>query len=320
MLSMLKYMAIMAVFYILSDKVIKADLAGPMQTFSDMALYALVFIMGMRIGANEEVISKLGSVGLQALATTFLAFFGSVFMAFLVRSFMMLDRQGLGKKHIRTESETGTEVSGANGLKSTAIIFSLVALGMLAGHFIVPEMIVEPEEFQEDAGTMIDICLCILLAGVGYGLGIEGNILGKIRSIGFRVLGLPVAIMSGTAIMGLAYGVYGPLTIRESLAIFMGMGWYGLAPAIILNAGHATASAISFLHNIFREVLSMLIIPIVAQKIGYFEAASLPGSTGMDCCLPSVKKYTNGEVAIMSLISGIVCSMAVTVLVPVIID
>ena len=191
---------------------------------------------------------------------------------------------------------------------------------MLAGHFIVPEMIVEPDEFQEDAGTMIDICLCILLAGVGYGLGIEGNILGKIRSIGFRVLGLPIAIMSGTAIMGLAYGVYGPLTVRESLAIFMGMGWYGLAPAIILNAGHATASAISFLHNIFREVLSMLIIPIVAQKIGYFEAASLPGSTGMDCCLPSVKKYTNGEVAIMSLISGIVCSMAVTVLVPVIID
>ncbi len=32
-LSMLKYMAIMAVFYILSDKVIKADLAKPMQTF-----------------------------------------------------------------------------------------------------------------------------------------------------------------------------------------------------------------------------------------------------------------------------------------------
>jgi uncharacterized membrane protein YbjE (DUF340 family) len=40
----------------------------------------------------------------------------------------------------------------------------------------------------------------------------------------------------------------------------------------------------------------------------------------MDCCLPSVKKYTNGEVAIMSLISGIICSMAVTVLVPIIID
>jgi len=222
---MLKYIVIMAVFYILSDKVIKADLARPMQNFSDMALYSLVFIMGMRIGANEEVISKLGSVGLQALATTFLAFFGSVFMAFLVRTFMMLDRHGLGKKRLRTDNGTAEETAGANGLKSTAIIFSLVALGMAAGHFIVPEMIVDPDEFQEDAGTMIDICLCILLAGVGYGLGIEGNILGKIRSIGFRVLGLPIAIMSGTAIMGLAYGIYGPLTIRESLAIFMGMGW-----------------------------------------------------------------------------------------------
>ena len=221
MLSMLKYIAIMAVFYILSDKVIKADLAKPMQTFSDMALYSLVFIMGMRIGANEEVISKLGSVGLQALATTFLAFFGSVFMAFLVRTFMMLDRHGLGKKRLRTDNGTAEETAGANGLKSTAIIFSLVALGMAAGHFIVPEMIVDPDEFQEDAGTMIDICLCILLAGVGYGLGTEGKILHKIRSIGFRVLGLPIAIMSGTAIMGLAYGIYGPLTLRAPLAIFM---------------------------------------------------------------------------------------------------
>ena len=288
---MLKYMVIMAVFYILSDKVVKGDYGKPVQSFSDMALYTLVFIMGMRIGANEEVVSRLGSVGLQALATTFLAFFGSIGMAFLVRT-----------------------------LKSTVIIFSLVAIGMACGHFIVPEMIVDPDEFQEDAGTMIDICLCILLAGVGYGLGIEGNIFGKIRSIGFRVLGLPIAIMSGTAVMGLAYGVYGPLSIKESLAVFMGMGWYGMAPAIILNAGHATASAVSFLHNIFREVLSMLLIPIVAQRIGYFEAASLPGSTGMDCCLPAVKKYTNGEVAIMSLISGIICSMAVTVLVPIIIE
>ena len=320
MLSMLKYMVIMAAFYILSDKVVKGDYGKPVQTFSDMALYTLVFIMGMRIGANEEVVSRLGSVGLQALATTFLAFFGSIGMAFLVRTFMMLDRRGLGAKHIRSDVETAEEGTGLNSLKSTVIIFSLVAVGMACGHFIVPEMIVDPDEFQEDAGTMIDICLCILLAGVGYGLGIEGNIFGKIRSIGFRVLGLPIAIMSGTAVMGLAYGVYGPLSIKESLAVFMGMGWYGMAPAIILNAGHATASAVSFLHNIFREVLSMLLIPVVAQRIGYFEAASLPGSTGMDCCLPAVKKYTNGEVAIMSLISGIICSMAVTVLVPIIIE
>ena len=71
MFSMLKYMAIMAVFYLLSDKVTKGNYAKPVQTFSDMALYTLVFIMGMRIGANEEVVSRLGSVGLQALATTF---------------------------------------------------------------------------------------------------------------------------------------------------------------------------------------------------------------------------------------------------------
>ena len=128
MLSMLKYMVIMAVFYILSDKVVKGDYGKPVQSFSDMALYTLVFIMGMRIGANEEVVSRLGSVGLQALATTFLAFFGSIGMAFLVRTFLMLDRHGLGAKHIRSDVETAEEGTGLNSLKSTVIIFSLVAV------------------------------------------------------------------------------------------------------------------------------------------------------------------------------------------------
>ena len=317
---MIKYMGIMMVFYILSDKVLKRDFSKPVSLISDVAIYLLVFTMGTRIGANEEVISKLGIVGIQALATTFLAFFGSIGMAFLTRSFIMLDRQGLGKNRIDyQEDEDEEERPGSSSLKSTVIIFSLVVLGMLAGHFIIPSMFDDIDLYQSRSGTLIDIFLCILLAGVGYGLGIEGNIWGRIRSIGFRVLALPIAIMSGTAIMGFCYGVYSPMSIKESLAIFMGMGWYGLAPAIIMNAGYATASAISFLHNIFREVLSMLLIPVVASRIGYFEAASLPGSTGMDCCLPAIRKYTNNDVAVMSLISGMICSGAVTVLVPLII-
>ena len=319
MLSMVKYVAIMAVFYILSDKILKKDYSKPVQKISDLALYLLVFTMGTRIGSNEEVISKLGTVGIHAVVTVFLAFFGSIFMAFLTRAMLMLDRHGLGKKSLNKTQGTDNEGSQANGMKSTIIIFTLVALGMAAGHFLVPQITGDLQAYQDKAGSLIEVFLCILLAGVGYGLGVEGNILGKIRSIGFRVLALPIAVISGTLLMGFAYGVYGPLTIKESMAVFMGMGWYGLAPAIILNAGHATAAAVSFLHNIFREVLSMLLIPIVASKIGYFEAASLPAATGMDCCLPSVKRYTNSEVAIYSLVSGIICSVAVTVLVPLII-
>jgi uncharacterized membrane protein YbjE (DUF340 family) len=233
---------------------------------------------------------------------------------------MMLDKKGLGKNRLKIDENAEEKAEGNSSLKSTVIIFSLVVGGMAIGHFNLPSFIDDMDSYQENAGKAIDIFLCILLAGVGYSLGIEGNIWGRIRSIGFRVLGLPVAIISGTAIMGFCYGVYSPMSIKESLAIFMGMGWYGLAPAIIMNAGYATASAISFLHNIFREVLSMLLIPIVASRIGYFEAASLPAATGMDCCLPAVKKYTNADVAVMSLISGIICSGAVTVLVPLIIE
>ncbi len=322
MTSMLKYLAIMIVFYLVADRLVKGNYDRIVQIISDTAMYLLVFTMGTRIGANEEVISRLGTVGIHAIVSTALAFFGSISMAFFARAFIMLDRHSLGEKSIKDTvgiDNEADESKESNGFKATGIILALVAAGMAAGHFVLPQVITDLDGYQDRAGSMIDMFLCILLGGVGYGLGREGEILKKFKAIGFRVFALPIAIISGTAVMGLAYGVYGPLSIKESMAVFMGMGWYGMAPAIIMNTGHVTAAAISFLHNILREVMSMLLIPIVASKIGYFEAASLPAATGMDCCLPAVKRYTNNETAIMSLISGIICSIAVPVLVPLII-
>lgn len=314
---MARYLILMAAFYLLSDRVLIDDQYDSIiMTVSDGALYLLIFTMGLRLGANDEVVSKLGEVGLQGLLTVFMAFLGSVGMAWLFKKIFRMD-PGKGRKGDRSDLEQPKEERGAE-FTATAVIFSIVVTGLMAGHFIVSGRIENMDAFQDTAGNLIDIFLCILLASVGYGLGREGHILDKFRAIGLKALVLPAAIMSGTAIMGLVYGLIGPLGLRESLAVFMGMGWYGLAPALIMKAGYVTASAVSFLHNIFREVFSMLLIPAVATHLGFFEAASLPGSTGMDCCLPTIRKCTNNNTVIISLVSGIICSFSVPLLVPVI--
>ena len=109
------------------------------------------------------------------------------------------------------------------------------------------------------------------------------------------------------------------LSLKEALAVGAGFGWYTLAPGIIMEAGYITASAISFLHNVMRELFSILFIPLVAQKIGYIETTGMPGAAAMDVCLPIVEKATRSDIAVYSFVSGVILSILVPVLVPVII-
>lgn len=69
-----------------------------------------------------------------------------------------------------------------------------------------------------------------------------------------------------------------------------------------------------------REVSGIILIPIVAKKLGYIETVSLPGAAAMDTCLPIIEKATNSNTAIYSFISGVVISIAVPILVPFIIN
>ena len=107
-----------------------------------------------------------------------------------------------------------------------------------------------------------------------------------------------------------------PVTLRESLAIASGFGWYSMAPVIIMNAGHITASAISFMHNVTRELIAILVVPFVAKHIGYIEASCVPGAPGMDICLPVVERSTNSTIVIYSFITGTITSALVPILVP----
>ena len=169
-------------------------------------------------------------------------------------------------------------------------------------------------------GLMITIGLCILLFFVGLDMGLEGTVFTQIKTVGFRVLVIPVAVIGGSLLGAVVCGIILPLSMKEALAIGSGLGWYSLAPGIIIDHGLVVASAISFLHNIMREVLSFVLIPIVAKKIGYIETVALPGAAAMDVCLPIVERQTRSDIAIFSFVSGLVASFVVPVLVPLVLS
>ena len=291
-----------------------------------IAITFLVLGMGIRMGSNQEVIDNLGSIGVYAFIFT-------VITLILVIICMCITRKAIGMNHYgymkSTEPKEITESKGKeenNGKTrvvntTTLIILGSVIVGMLVGYFFIKDAVASNyEEFSENINFAITSGLCILLVFVGIDIGMAGTIIENFKKVGARVLLFPLVCIVGTMGAGLISCLFMPISIKEGLAIAGGFGWYTLAPGIIMEAGLVTASAISFMHNVMRELFAILLIPLVAKKIGYVETIGLPGAAAMDVCLPIVEKSTNSTVAVYSFLSGAILSLLVPVLVPFIVS
>ena len=80
------YWSVMIACYLLASRLRRyADRLGFVNTLLSVSVYALVFVMGLRMGANREVTDNLGVIGVQALLVTALTMAFSMLGAFAVR-------------------------------------------------------------------------------------------------------------------------------------------------------------------------------------------------------------------------------------------
>ena len=87
------YWSIMIACYLLASRLRKyAEKFKFVGKLMSLSVYALVLLMGLRMGADEEVTSSLGSIGIQALFVTVLTAAGSMLGAFAVRKLLHIDR------------------------------------------------------------------------------------------------------------------------------------------------------------------------------------------------------------------------------------
>ena len=291
-----------------------------------VTVYGLCFFMGMRMGVNEQVTSNLGRIGLEALVITVLCIIGSMLSIFLLRKILGMDRYG---NLIRGEAEAvvsdepqdtqHAQEEGSLDFKSTVILLSVVVIGMLIGAFIlVPRGAAFLEWFDGSSNMAMIILLCILMSLVGLDMALSGDVIRNIKNAGYRVLLFPVASMIGTMVLGIGACLLLGFTLRESAAIPIGFGWYSYAPIVIASAGqqYIVASAVSFMHNVIREVTGIILIPVAAKKIGYLEAASIPGIAAMDVCIPIVSRSCRSDTVIYSFAIGVIMCMVTSVGVP----
>lgn len=321
---LLLYWSFLVVAYAVGTKLKdKEEKIHIVQKLMMIAIYILVLIMGIRMGINEQVTSNLGIIGLQSLVITVIAVAGSVLAITLTRKVLKIDKYGNVKGTIIEEDplvDEGNKVC-AGDIKSTLIILAFVVIGMVIGCFVIAGMMPDIlPAFDRISNLMLTVFLCILLALVGSDLGLSGTIAANIKSVGVKVLAFPFAAVLGTLMLGTAACMIFGFSVREGMAISAGFGWYTYAPTVIAGAGeeYMVASAVAFMYNVIRETAGIVLIPVLASKIGYLEITGIPGVAAMDMCIPIVERSCRHDTVIYSFAVGLMMWIVTSMGVPLI--
>ncbi|MCG6840627.1 lysine exporter LysO family protein [Fusobacterium nucleatum] len=187
-----------------------------------------------------------------------------------------------------------------------------VIVGILLGYFT-------KSYINFDISLLIQFGLYLLLFFIGIDIGKNDNILNDLKKLNKKVLFLPFITIISSLAGGAVASILLSLSVGESVAISAGMGWYSFS-AIELSKVSVELGGIAFLSNIFRELLAIFLIPVIAKKIGSFESVSVAGATAMDSVLPIINRSNPAEISIISFYSGLVISIIVPILIPILVN
>ncbi len=158
--------------------------------------------------------------------------------------------------------------------------------------------------------------LYLLMFLVGISIGADSKSLLTIKKQGLRLFLLPLATVLGTfAGVLLITKLLPGVSTREGLAVGAGFGYYSLSSIIISELHSETLGVTALLANIIREIITLLLAPlmvIVFSKLGPIAAA---GATSMDTTLPIITAASGKEFAIIALAHGIILTILVPLLV-----
>jgi len=158
--------------------------------------------------------------------------------------------------------------------------------------------------------------LYVVMFLAGAGIGADRKSWHLIRSVNIKILLVPGGIILGTfAGVALASLLLPTLHLREALAVGAGFGYYSLSAVFISELHSETLGLIALLSNMFREIFTLLLTPLLVKYFGNLAGIASGGATSMDTTLPVISKYSGKEYAIISLFSGLVLTILVPFLV-----
>lgn len=190
------------------------------------------------------------------------------------------------------------------------LLLTAVALGIVAGRFALPVGLIP---HLDKAAYWV---LLLVLLGVGMELGHAEEIWDKLKRLPKTSLLLPLTSAIGSILGGAVAAWPLGLGVFAGMAVGAGFGWYSLSSVILAEISGAELAALAFLSNVFREILAIVVMPVLFRlKLGI--ASITPGgATTMDTTLAIVSRCADEETTILAFFHGVTLSILVPILVP----
>ncbi len=315
---------------ILSKKILKTS-----DYLLNITLYILLFFMGVNTGAIDNILNELNTIGFSALLVTIFSVSGTIFISLIasyIFDFKMIkiiddkgfvkkgnisltssDVNALYKKELKEESKIQIKrhwfIKFYNIVREPLILVGVVFLGIIMKLFT--------PFFEWYNSSIISYLLYILLFFSGLGI-INSNLKFKEIFNSPLLLLLPLWTIIGTYLGASLLSIITEYSLKESLGLSSGFGWYSLSGIMISDLGYPILGSISFLSNIFRESFTFFLIPVFS-KLGrrfFYPSICVGGATTMDVTMPIITTHFGTSAMIPAMYHGVVMSLLVPFLIP----
>jgi len=190
----------------------------------------------------------------------------------------------------------------------------LMIIFVILGTFL-SQLAILPELLMNYSSDITDYALYLLLFIVSFDIGRDTDAIKRLFSSDRYAFLIPAGTVLGTLIGGVVASLILNIQMTDSLAVASGFGWYSLSAVIISKSAGTDLGSIAFLANVFRESMSIILIPIISKYLGPFVAVASAGATSMDTTLPIIQNYCGDEAAIVAFVHGFILSSLVPVFV-----
>ena len=194
-------------------------------------------------------------------------------------------------------------------MKGSLIVAGFFVLGVCLGRLdLAPALLMD--------SRVTFAALCCLLFCVGMSIGSNDNIVSEFRSLNPRLALLPVATILGSFAGSLVAWLFLQYRgVTDCMAVGSGFAYYSISSIFITKYRGAELGTVALLANIYREILTLLIAPLLAKVFGPLAPISSGGATTMDTTLPIISQTCGQQYVVVSLFHGFVVDFSVPFLV-----
>lgn len=282
-------------------------------------IYLLLFFFGLQVGANEQVVSHLDTLGLRALLIAAAGSLGSCVAAWALHKFLFKGGSVLGycgdnaipggDMETDVEQNTGqvqyvrkgqknltadekecasADSNNLSGRKSALSEMVKYAAGFVTAGFFVLGCVCGVAGFVPQwlsGGEFSMYVLYALMIQVGMSIGSDQRLKEILASLNLKILLLPLGTIVGTLVAVSAAGLaINGLKLADCMAVGAGFGYYSLSSVLITQikepvVGAAVAAQIGTI-ALMSNIMREIITLLFSPAIGKLFGKLAPISVG----------------------------------------